>query len=86
MLKKILGVAFQWSYMFALLSYSYSPSHLFIFIVHVVGDMPSVLEDTKRELCKLSEDVHKFSFDIVFGTLRGYLADVSNMEVIACVL
>ena len=43
--------------------------------------MPSVLEDTKRELCKLSEDVHKFSFDIVFGTLRGYLADVSNMEV-----
>lgn len=46
-----------------------------------IGDLPSVLEDTKRELCKLSEDVHKFSFDIVFGTLRGYLADVSNMEV-----
>lgn len=45
------------------------------------GDLPSVLEDTKRELCKLSEDVHKFSFDIVFGTLRGYLADVSNMEI-----
>ncbi|XP_062594246.1 conserved oligomeric Golgi complex subunit 7-like isoform X1 [Saccostrea cucullata] len=45
------------------------------------GDLPSVLEDTKKELCKLSEDVHKFSFDIVFGTLRGYLADVSNMEI-----
>lgn len=47
----------------------------------LVGDMPSVLEDTKKELCKLSEDVHKFSFDIVFATLRGYLADVCHMEV-----
>ena len=43
--------------------------------------MPSVLEDTTRELCKLSEDVHKFYFDIVFGTQRGYLAAASNMEV-----
>ncbi|XP_056005871.1 conserved oligomeric Golgi complex subunit 7-like isoform X3 [Ostrea edulis] len=45
------------------------------------GDMPSVLEDTKKELCKLSEDVHKFSFDIVFATLRGYLADVCHLEI-----
>lgn len=46
-----------------------------------IGDFFFVLEDIKRELCKLSEDVYKFFFDIVFGILRGYLVDVSNMEV-----
>lgn len=42
--------------------------------------MPSVLEDTKRELCKLGEDVNKISFNIVFGKLVWFL-DVSNIDV-----
>ncbi|KAK3085428.1 hypothetical protein FSP39_003139 [Pinctada imbricata] len=45
------------------------------------GDTPSVLEDTMKELCRLSEDVHRFSFDIVFSPLKAYLLEVSTMEI-----
>lgn len=48
--------------------------------IFCIGYMPSVLEDTKRELCKLSEDVNKISFNIVFGKLVWFL-DVSNIDV-----
>lgn len=35
----------------------------------------------KKEFCHLSEEVHRFSFDIVFTQLKDYLTDLSFMEV-----
>ncbi|XP_060062709.1 conserved oligomeric Golgi complex subunit 7-like isoform X2 [Ylistrum balloti] len=45
------------------------------------GETPSVLTDIKKEFCQLSEEVHRFSFDIVFAQLKGYLTDLANMEI-----
>ncbi|KAL5022636.1 hypothetical protein ScPMuIL_001791 [Solemya velum] len=45
------------------------------------GDMPSVLTDIKSEICKLSEEVHRFAFDIVFAQLKRYLINLSIMEI-----
>lgn len=47
----------------------------------LIGDMPSVLTDIKSEICKLSEEVHRFAFDIVFAQLKRYLINLSIMEV-----
>ena len=32
-------------------------------------------------MLKLSEEVHTFAFDILFGQLKGYLVNLANMEV-----
>lgn len=56
------------------LLYCFVPTQSAIYIFCIV------LEDTKRELCKLSEDVNKISFNIVFGKLVWFL-DVSNIDV-----
>lgn len=45
------------------------------------GETPSVLTDIKKEFCRLSEEVHRFSFDIVFAQLKGYLTDLAHMEI-----
>ncbi|XP_021349091.1 conserved oligomeric Golgi complex subunit 7-like [Mizuhopecten yessoensis] len=45
------------------------------------GETPSVLTDIKKEFCRLSEEVHRFSFDIVFAQLKDYLIDLANMEI-----
>lgn len=45
------------------------------------GDTPTVLEDTKLQMCSLSEAVHCFAFDIVFAPLQSQLANLSNMEI-----
>ncbi|XP_074645034.1 conserved oligomeric Golgi complex subunit 7-like [Tubulanus polymorphus] len=44
------------------------------------GDTPSVLPTVKKDMCKLSQEVHKFAFDIVFAQLKKHLSNVSNME------
>ena len=49
------------------------------------GDTPSVLTEVMADLGRLSEEVHKFAFEIVFAQLKNYLADVSTMEVCVCV-
>lgn len=45
------------------------------------GDSISLLADIKKEFCKLSEEVHRFSFDIVFAPLKAYLNNVSTFEI-----
>ncbi|KAK3584557.1 hypothetical protein CHS0354_030563 [Potamilus streckersoni] len=45
------------------------------------GDTPSVLTECKEEMCRLSEEVHRFAFDIVFAQLKGHLTNLSNMEI-----
>ncbi|XP_041376538.1 conserved oligomeric Golgi complex subunit 7-like [Gigantopelta aegis] len=45
------------------------------------GDTPSVLTDVKAQMSRLSEEVHKFGFDIVFAQLQKYLSNLSNMEI-----
>lgn len=45
------------------------------------GDTPSVLTEVMTDLGRLSEDVHKFAFEIVFAQLKNYLSNVSTMEV-----
>ncbi|XP_052083064.1 conserved oligomeric Golgi complex subunit 7-like [Mytilus californianus] len=44
------------------------------------GETPSVVSEIKKDFCKLSEEVHKFAFEIVFGPLKRYLVDLSAME------
>jgi len=44
------------------------------------GDSQSVLEDSRKQLCLLSVEVHQFAFDIVFAPLRSQLADIPNMH------
>ncbi|XP_076469947.1 conserved oligomeric Golgi complex subunit 7-like isoform X2 [Babylonia areolata] len=45
------------------------------------GDRPSVLTEVMTDLGRLSEEVHKLAFEIVFAQLKNYLADVATMEV-----
>ncbi|XP_064611193.1 conserved oligomeric Golgi complex subunit 7-like [Liolophura sinensis] len=44
------------------------------------GDTPSVLPEVKKEICSLSEAVHKFAFDIVFAQLQVYLTGLGEYE------
>jgi hypothetical protein len=44
------------------------------------GDTPSVVSEIKKDFCKLSQEVHKFAFEIVFAPLKRYLIDLSLME------
>ena len=48
------------------------------------GETPALLTDSQADLSKLSEEVHTFAFDILFGQLKGYLANLANMEVCCC--
>ena len=45
------------------------------------GETPALLTDSRAEMLKLSEEVHTFAFDILFGQLKGYLSNLANMEV-----
>ena len=45
------------------------------------GDTPSVLSDVCKEMHKLSQEVHKFGFDIVFAQLKKHLVRLAEMEV-----
>ena len=45
------------------------------------GDTPSTVTEVKKDFCKLSEEVHKFAFAIVFAPLKRYLVDLATMEV-----
>lgn len=40
-----------------------------------------MLTEVMTDLGKLTEEVHKFAFEIVFAQLKNYLANVSFMEV-----
>lgn len=40
-----------------------------------------MLTDSKTDMYKLSEEVHTFAFEVVFAQLKGYLTNLSNMEV-----
>ena len=51
------------------------------FVVDDVGDTRSVLTEVMADLGHLSEELHKFAFEIVFAQLKNYLANVSTMEV-----
>ena len=56
---------------------SHYPSSLLL----LLGDMPSMPGDVKKEMYALSEVVHKFAFDIVFAPLQQQLTLVATMEV-----
>ncbi|XP_053401502.1 conserved oligomeric Golgi complex subunit 7-like isoform X2 [Mercenaria mercenaria] len=45
------------------------------------GDTPALLTDSKDDMYKLSEEVHTFAFDVVFGQMKGYLTNLSIMEI-----
>ncbi|XP_052816204.1 conserved oligomeric Golgi complex subunit 7-like isoform X2 [Mya arenaria] len=45
------------------------------------GETPAVLVDTQTDMHKLSEEVHTFAFEVVFGQLKGYLTNLANMEI-----
>ncbi|KAK7454688.1 hypothetical protein BaRGS_00039554, partial [Batillaria attramentaria] len=45
------------------------------------GDTPSVMTEVMTDLSRLSEEVHKFAFEMVFAQLKNYLSDVSTMEI-----
>ncbi|XP_013073398.2 conserved oligomeric Golgi complex subunit 7-like isoform X1 [Biomphalaria glabrata] len=45
------------------------------------GESPPVFTDIQNDLSKLSSEVHKFAFDIVFSQLKTYLSRVSVMEI-----
>ncbi|XP_060568016.1 conserved oligomeric Golgi complex subunit 7-like isoform X2 [Ruditapes philippinarum] len=45
------------------------------------GDTPALLTDSKDDMYKLSEEVHTFAFDVVFGQMKGYLTNLSMMEI-----
>ena len=49
--------------------------------VILLGDNPSILVDVLEGMSKLSETVHKFAYDIVFGPLQHQLEQIPNMEV-----
>ena len=49
--------------------------------INLTGDTPSVLTEIMSDLSKLSEEVHKFAFEMVFAQLKNYLADLSTMEI-----
>jgi len=40
-----------------------------------------LLTDSKSDMFKLSEEAHTFAFEVVFAQLKGYLTNLSNMEV-----
>uniref|UniRef100_A0A0B7AI87 Conserved oligomeric Golgi complex subunit 7 n=1 Tax=Arion vulgaris TaxID=1028688 RepID=A0A0B7AI87_9EUPU len=45
------------------------------------GESPPVFSEIKSDLSKLSSEVHKFAFEIVFSQLKTYLNRVSTMEI-----
>jgi len=45
------------------------------------GESPPVFSEITSDLSKLSGEVHKFSFEIVFSQLKSYLSGVSTMEI-----
>ncbi|KAL4234116.1 Golgi transport complex subunit 7 [Mactra antiquata] len=45
------------------------------------GETPTLLTDTKDDMYKLSQEAHTFAFDVVFGQLKGYLTNLSTMEI-----
>ncbi|KAH9519599.1 Golgi transport complex subunit 7 [Bulinus truncatus] len=45
------------------------------------GESPPVFADIQNDFSKLSGEVHKFAFDIVFSQLKTYLCKVSVMEI-----
>ncbi|KAH3692541.1 conserved oligomeric Golgi complex subunit 7-like [Dreissena polymorpha] len=45
------------------------------------GNTPAVLKDTQSDIHKLSEAVHTFAFEIVFGQIKGHLTSVAGMEI-----
>ena len=47
----------------------------------IIGETPALLTDSRKDMCKLSEEVHSFAFDIVFAQLKGYLTNLHAMEV-----
>ena len=49
--------------------------------MHGPGDIRSVLTEVMADLGHLSEELHKFAFEIVFAQLKNYLVDMSTMEV-----
>lgn len=55
--------------------------NLLPFSVHGPGDIRSVLTEVMADLGHLSEELHKFAFEIVFAQLKNYLVDMSTMEV-----
>ncbi|KAL8588662.1 hypothetical protein ACOMHN_001979 [Nucella lapillus] len=44
------------------------------------GDRPSVLTEVMGDLGRLSEEVHRLAFEIVFAQLKNYLTNVATME------
>ena len=50
-------------------------------ILWSTGESPPVFSEITSDLSKLSGEVHKFSFEIVFSQLKSYLSGVSTMEV-----
>ncbi|CAL1543486.1 unnamed protein product [Lymnaea stagnalis] len=52
-------------------------------VVHKLedGESPPVFGEILNDLSKLSGEVHKFAFDIVFSQLKTYLSSVSSMEI-----
>lgn len=44
------------------------------------GETSVLLTDSRADMYKLSEEAHKFAFDVVFGQLKGYLTNLSIME------
>ena len=47
----------------------------------ILGESPSVLPDVQKLMKGLSEEVHRFAFDIVFAQLKEHLNNLANMEV-----
>lgn len=45
------------------------------------GESPPVFAEITSDLSKLSGEVHRFAFDIVFSQLKNFLSAVSAMEV-----
>ena len=47
----------------------------------ILGESPSVLPEVQKLMKGLSEEVHRFAFDIVFAQLKEHLNNLANMEV-----
>ena len=53
---------------------------LFVFNVYI-GESPAVFAEITADIGKLTGEVHKFAFEIVFSQLKSYLSGLSTMEV-----
>ena len=67
------------------ITYPEDPGPILLLTFHILltilGETPALLTDSRADMLKLSEEVHTFAFDILFGQLKGYLLNLSNMEV-----